>query len=83
MLNYQHASITIGREFVGKDFAYRAHPGASKEAIEEPKVELEGGLNLQAGRTERISLQSYSVAIDIVQHLSDRSVQFFRALSKK
>jgi hypothetical protein len=81
MLEYRHAAITIGREFVGQDFAHNTQPGAGEGAVEEPEVELEGGLDLQAGRTERIGLQSYGVAIDIVQHLSARSVQFFRALS--
>jgi hypothetical protein len=54
-----------------------------EEAIKEPEMELENGLDLQAGRTEKIGVQTYGVPIDIVQHLSVRSVQFFRQLSEK
>jgi hypothetical protein len=46
-------------------------------------MELESGLDLQAGRTEKIGVQTYSVPVDIVQHLSIRSVQFFRQLSER
>jgi hypothetical protein len=46
-------------------------------------MELESGLDLQAGRTEKIGVQTYGVPVDIVQHLSIRSVQFFRQLSEK
>ncbi|TKA79675.1 hypothetical protein B0A49_04714 [Cryomyces minteri] len=45
-------------------------------------MELDSGLELQAGRTEKIGVQTYGVPIDIVQHLSLRSVKFFRQLSE-
>lgn len=81
MLEYRHAVATIGREFVGQEFNYGAREGVGEEMVEEPELEQEGGLDLQAGRTERIGLQSYGVPIAMVQHLSARSVQFFRRLS--
>ncbi|KAH5710657.1 hypothetical protein HBI20_176650 [Parastagonospora nodorum] len=39
------------------------------------------GIDLQAGRTERIGLQSYGVPMDMVKNLSSRSIHFFQALS--
>jgi hypothetical protein len=45
-----------------------------EEAIKELEIELKNGLDLQAGQTEKIGVQTYSVPIDIVQHLSVCSV---------
>ena len=82
-LEYRHAAITLGREFVGAQFGHGFREQVGEEAIEEPEMELESGLDLQAGRTEKIGVQTYGVPVDIVQHLSIRSVQFFRQLSEK
>jgi hypothetical protein len=54
-----------------------------EEDIKEPEMELKGGLDLQAGRIEKIGMQTYGVPIDIVQHLSTRSMDFFQPLSER
>ncbi|KAK5020229.1 hypothetical protein LTR16_001602, partial [Cryomyces antarcticus] len=81
-LDYRHAAITIGRQFVGEQFGHGYQEQVGEEDIEEPEMELDSGLELQAGRTEKIGVQTYGVPIDIVQHLSLRSVKFFRQLSE-
>lgn len=83
MLEYRHAVTTLGREFVGAQFGHGFREQVGEEAIEEAEMELENGLDLQAGRTEKIGVQTYGVPVDIVQHLSIRSVQFFRQASEK
>ncbi|KAF3029165.1 hypothetical protein E8E12_000446 [Didymella heteroderae] len=82
-LEYRHAAITLGREFVGAQFGHGFREQVGEEVIEEPEMELENGLDLQAGRTEKIGVQTYGVPVDIVQRLSIRSVQFFRQLSER
>ncbi|KAH5441620.1 hypothetical protein HBI60_255780 [Parastagonospora nodorum] len=82
LLEYRHAISTIGRQFIGKDFRYGTHDRNSQEDPEElEETELESGIDLQAGRTERIGLQSYGVPMDMVKNLSSRSIHFFQALS--
>ncbi|KAJ8115728.1 hypothetical protein OPT61_g2689 [Boeremia exigua] len=83
MLKYQHATITLGREFVSAQFRHSFCEQVGEEAIKEPEIELKSGLNLQAGQTKKISVQTYSVPVNIMQHLSIYSVQFFRQLSEK
>lgn len=73
-LEYRHAAITLGREFVGAQFSYGFREQVGEEAIKEPEIELENGLDLQAGQTKKISVQTYGVPVDIVQHLSICSV---------
>jgi hypothetical protein len=71
------------REFVGAQIGHGYREQVDKEAIKEPEMELKSGLDLQAGRTGKIGVQTYGVPVDIVQHLSMRFVQFFRQLSEK
>ena len=81
-LDYRHVAITMGRIFVGDQFGhgYREEIGE----VEEPEVdvELENGLELQAGCSEKIGTQRYGVSADIVKHLSVRSIEVFRSLSE-
>ncbi|KAH8685355.1 hypothetical protein GQ44DRAFT_638908, partial [Phaeosphaeriaceae sp. PMI808] len=81
ILEYRHVVATIGREFISQEFTYGTYKGVGEEAVEEPEIELKGGLNLQAGRTKQIGNQSYSVSADIIQNLSARSIQFFSGLA--
>ncbi|KAK4986088.1 hypothetical protein LTR66_007979 [Elasticomyces elasticus] len=81
-LDYRHAVIAIGRQVVGEQFGHGYQEQVGEEDIGEPEMELDSGLELQAGRTEKIGVQTYGVPIDIVQHLSLRSVKFFRQLSE-
>lgn len=80
-LEYRHCAITIGRQFVGEQFGHGYQEQVGEGEVEEPEMEVDSGLELQAGRTEKIGVQTYGVPIDIVQHLSLRSIQFFRQLS--
>ncbi|KAK5111071.1 hypothetical protein LTR85_012290 [Meristemomyces frigidus] len=80
-LEYRHCAITIGREFVNEQFAHGHQEQVAEGEIEEPEMDVDSGLELQAGRTEKIGVQTYRVPIDIVQHLSLRSITFFPQLS--
>jgi hypothetical protein len=73
-LEYRHSAITLGREFVGAQFSHGFREQVGEEAIKEPEIELKNRLDLQARQIKKISVQTYSVPINIVQHLSVRSV---------
>ena len=79
-LDYRHAVISIGRVFIGEGFAagYKEEIGE----IDEAEVEVEDGLEISAGRTEKIGVQRYGVPSDIIKHLSMRSMEIFRPLSE-
>jgi len=79
-LDYRHAAISIGRVFISEQFAagYKEEVGE----IEEPEMEGEDGLEISAGRTEKIGVQRYGVPSDIIKHLSIRSMETFRPLSE-
>ncbi|KAL1640737.1 hypothetical protein SLS61_010232, partial [Didymella pomorum] len=80
-LDYRHAAVGIGRVYVGESFSkgYQDEVGE----IEEAEVEDEGEdlLELQNSRTTAMGVGNYSVPMDIVKHLSVRSIDAFRALS--
>jgi len=79
-LDYRHIAVSIGRVKVGESFAagYKEEIGE----IEEPEVEEESGLDLQSGRGEKQGSLKYGVPVDIVAHLSVRSLETFRPLSE-
>ena len=78
-LDYRHIAVSIGRVVVGESFAsgYKDEIGE----VEEPEVEEESGLEVQAGRGEFNGAMRYGVRIDLVKHLSARSIDTFRPLS--
>jgi len=82
-LDYRHAAISIGRVFVGEQFArgYREEIGEAEDA-EEAEMEVSDPLELSAGRGEVMGEQRYGVPSDIVKHLSVRSMKTFRPLSE-
>ncbi|KAF9729764.1 hypothetical protein PMIN01_12628 [Paraphaeosphaeria minitans] len=82
-LDYRHTAVGIGREVVGDVFG-RGYQDEVGE-IEEPEVDEDGEspLELQSARTTKIGLANYSVPIDIVKHLSMRSIETFRPLSRR
>jgi hypothetical protein len=82
-LEYRHTAITIRREVVSKEFGEGTQEALTEGDLEEPKQQLESGLDLQAGRSELTGTLRYGVEIGIVSHLSHRSVQVFRDLSSK
>ncbi|KAK4904466.1 hypothetical protein LTR28_000954, partial [Elasticomyces elasticus] len=64
-LDYRHAVIAIGRQVVGEQFGHGYQEQVGEGDIEESEMELDSGLELQAGRTEKIGVQTYGVQIDI------------------
>lgn len=80
-LDYRHTAVGIGRVVVGESFSkgYQDEVGE----IEEAEVDEEGEdlVELQSARTTAMGVGNYSVPIDIVKHLSVRSIEAFRPLS--
>jgi superfamily II DNA helicase RecQ len=80
-LDYRHAAVGIGREVVGAQFSkgYQDEVGE----VDEPEVDDDGedAIELQAARTTNMGISNYSVPIDIIKHLSNRSIDIFRPLS--
>jgi superfamily II DNA or RNA helicase len=79
--DYRHVAISIGREVVGEQFAR----GYTEETIEveEAEVEDDDALEMSAGRGAEIGANRYGVSVDIVKHLSSRSIDTFRPLSRQ
>jgi superfamily II DNA helicase RecQ len=79
--DYRHTAISIGRRVVGEQFA---HGYAEEMAeIEEPEVETDDALELSAGRGGEVGANRYGVSLDVIKHLSSRTVDTFRPLSEK
>jgi superfamily II DNA helicase RecQ len=80
-LGYRHTAVGIGRVVVGESFSkgYQDEVGE----IEEAEVDEEGEdvVELQNARTTAMGVGNYSVPIDIIKHLSVRSIEAFRPLS--
>ena len=79
--DHRHTAISIGRRVVGEQFA---HGYAEEMAeIEEPEVEMDDALEMSAGRGGDIGTNRYGVSVDVIKHLSSRTVDVFRPLSEK
>jgi superfamily II DNA or RNA helicase len=81
ILNYQHAAVGIGREKVGKAFSKGYDDDVGEVEEEEVDDDGEDIVELQNSRTTRMGVGNYGVPIDIVKHLSVRSINAFRPLS--
>ncbi|KAF2832757.1 hypothetical protein CC86DRAFT_267823, partial [Ophiobolus disseminans] len=80
-LGYRHTAVGIGRVKVGESFGrgYQDEVGEIDEAeVDEDQEDL---IELQNSRSTVMGVGNYSVSIDIVKHLSTRSIDAFRALS--
>jgi superfamily II DNA helicase RecQ len=80
-LGYRHTAVGIGRVKIGESFGrgYQDELGEVDEAeVDEDQEDI---IELQNSRTTVMGVSNYSVPIDIVKHLSTRSVDAFRALS--
>ncbi|KAF1922195.1 uncharacterized protein M421DRAFT_38003, partial [Didymella exigua CBS 183.55] len=80
-LDYRHTAVGIRREKVGPAFGkgYQDKMGEVEEAeVDEGEEDL---IELQNARTTAIGVSNYSVLIDIVKHLSARSIEAFQTLS--
>jgi superfamily II DNA helicase RecQ len=80
-LDYRHIAISIGREKVGEQFS-RGYIEDTAE-IEEPEVDEDDPLEVSAGRGGEVGAKRYGVSLDIVKHLSSRSIDTFRPLCQK
>jgi superfamily II DNA helicase RecQ len=81
-LDYRHTAVGIGRVVVGEGFGrgYQDEVGEVEEA--EIDEEGESALELQSARTTKMGIGNYSVPVDIIKHLSIRSMETFRPLSE-
>jgi hypothetical protein len=81
MHDYRHVAISIGREVVGEQFTR----GYTEETIEveEAEVEDDDALEMSAGRGAEVGVNRYGVSVDIAKHLSSRSIDTFRPLSRR
>ncbi|KAM0700963.1 hypothetical protein Q7P35_000825 [Cladosporium inversicolor] len=73
------ATISISREVIGEQFA-RGYTEETTE-VEEAEVEDDDALEISASRGAEIGVNCYRVSVDIVKHLSSRSIDTFRLLS--
>ncbi|TKA62306.1 hypothetical protein B0A55_12932, partial [Friedmanniomyces simplex] len=78
-LDYRHVAISLGREVVGDQFA-RGYIEETSE-IEEAKVDEDDGLKISARRGGEIGANRYGVSLDVIKHLSSRSIDTFRPTS--
>ena len=81
-LDYRHIAVSIGREVVGESFG-RGYQDEIGEVEEAEADEGEDGLDLQAGRGELQGRLRYGVPVNIMPHLSVRSLEMFRPLSER
>ncbi|OAF98608.1 uncharacterized protein CC84DRAFT_1047274, partial [Paraphaeosphaeria sporulosa] len=77
---YRHVTVGIRRVVIGESFSRGYQDEVSEE--EEPKAKDESPLELQNSWTTATGVSVYSVPIDIVKHLSNRSIKTFRPLSE-
>ena len=83
-LDYRHAAVGISRVAVGERFSKGYQDDISKVNEAEVNDDEDGGedaIELQNARTTAIGIGNYSMPIDIVKHLSIRSIEAFRPLS--
>ena len=79
--DYRHQAISIGRRVVGEHFA---HGYAEEMAeMEEPEMDTDDALEMSAGRSGAVGADRYGVSMDVIKHLSSRTVDTFRPLSEK
>lgn len=66
---------------VGEGFAHRYAEEIAD--IEEPEVETDDALEMSAGRGSEVGANRYGVALNVIKHLSSRTVDTFRPLSER
>jgi superfamily II DNA helicase RecQ len=80
-LDYRHTAVGIGREKVGQAFSKGYDDDVGEVEEEEVDDAGEDIVELQNSRTTSMGIGNYAVPIDIVKHLSVRSIDAFRPLS--
>jgi hypothetical protein len=80
-LEYRHVAIGLGREKIGEQFSC----GYVEETteVEEPEMDEDDLLEISAGRGGEVGAKRYGVLLDVIKHLSSRSINTFRPLSQK
>jgi superfamily II DNA or RNA helicase len=79
--DYRHLAIAVGRKVVGDRFAHGYMDEIGE--VEEEEADTDDALEMSAGRGGEVGTNRYGVPVDIIKHLSDRSVSTFRPLSEK
>jgi superfamily II DNA helicase RecQ len=80
-LDYRHVAVSLGREKVGEQFS-RGYVEETAE-VEEPEVDEDDPLEVSAGRGGEVGANRYGVSLDVIKHLSSRSIDTFRPLCQK
>ena len=80
--DYRHVAISIGREVVGDAFARGYHEDMD-ENVDEEEEQDEDALEVSAGRGGEIGANRYGVPMDVIQHLSNRTIDTFRPLGMR
>ena len=78
-LDYRHVAIGLGRVVVGEHFK---HGYIEEGEVEEAEVDEEDSLEMSAGRGGEIGANRYGVSLDVIKHLSTRSLETFGPLSR-
>lgn len=78
-LDYRHVAISLGREKVGDHFAHGY--AEQSDEVEEAEMDEDDGLEISAGRGGEIGANRYGVSLEVIKHLSSRSIDTFRPLS--
>jgi hypothetical protein len=74
-------AISLGREKIGEQFSHGYIEETTK--VEEPEIEEDDPLEISAGRGGEVGAKRYGVSLDVIKHLSSRSIDTFRPLSQK
>jgi hypothetical protein len=80
-LKYRHIAIGLGREKIGEQFS-RGYIEETTE-VEEPEMDKDDLLEISARRGSEVEVKRYGVLLDVIKHLSSRSIDTFRPLSQK
>jgi superfamily II DNA helicase RecQ len=80
-LDYRHVAVSLGREKVGEQFS-RGYVEETAE-VEEPEVDEDDPLEVSAGRGGEVGANRYGVSLDVIKHLSSRSIDTFRPLCQR
>jgi hypothetical protein len=78
-LEYRYVAIGLGREKIGEQFL-RGYIEETTE-VKELEIEEDDPLEISAGRGSKVRAKRYGVLLDIIKHLSSRSIDTFRPLS--
>ena len=72
-------AIGLGREKIGEQFSHGYVEETTK--VEEPEMDEDDLLEISAGRGGEVGAKRYGVSLDMIKHLSSRSIDTFRLLS--